>query len=75
MPRRRYDHNSGKFAAAIGAITDINAVVTDPPAVDAGLVVLRAGGDFADGTIAAHARRLGGAVFTRFGHGALARHR
>jgi hypothetical protein len=38
----------------------------DRPAVDAGLALLEAGGDFADGVIAFEGRRLGGLVFTSF---------
>jgi len=38
----------------------------DRPAVDAGIAVLEAGGDFADGVIAFEGRRLGGVVFTSF---------
>jgi hypothetical protein len=38
----------------------------DRPAVEAGLAVLAAGGDFADGVIAFDGRRLGGSVFTSF---------
>jgi len=35
----------------------------DRPAVDAGIAVLEAGGDFADDDIAFEGRRLGGVVF------------
>jgi predicted nucleic-acid-binding protein len=38
----------------------------DRPAVEAGLAVLDAGGDFADGVIAFEGRRLGGEVFASF---------
>ncbi len=38
----------------------------DRPAVEAGLVVLEAGGDFADGVIAFDGRRLGGWTFASF---------
>lgn len=56
MLRRRYGQSTGEIAAAIEAIADIGAVVTDSPAVDAGLAALRAGGDFADGTNASRSR-------------------
>ena len=38
----------------------------DRPAVEAGLALLEAGGDFADGVIAFEGRRLGGTVFASF---------
>ena len=71
--RRGYGYSAADIAAAIEAITEIDAVVTDAPAVDAGLAVLRAGGDFADGTIAWQGKSLGGTVFASFDRGAVAR--
>lgn len=71
--RRGYGYRAGDIAAAIEAITDIDAVITDSPAVDAGLAALRAGGDFADGTIASQGERLGGTVFASFDRGAITR--
>jgi len=47
-------------------LADSTTVRMDRPAVDAGLIVLEAGGDFADGVIAFEGRRLGGVVFTSF---------
>jgi hypothetical protein len=41
-------------------------------ACDAGLAILEAGGDFADGVIAFDGRRLGGAVFVSFDRRAVA---
>ena len=41
-------------------------IVLDRPAVEAGLVVLEAGGDFADGAIAFDGARLGGETFATF---------
>ena len=38
----------------------------DRPAVEAGLAMLDAGGDFADGVIAFTGRQLGGSVFASF---------
>ena len=70
--RRGYGHDARGIAAAIEAITKIDAVVTDRPAVDAGLAALRAGGDFADGSIAHQGERLGGSVFASFDRGAVA---
>ena len=54
-------------------ITEIDAVTTDLPAVEAGLAALRAGGDFADGVIAHQGEALGGAVFASFDRRAVAR--
>ena len=41
-------------------------IVLDRPAVEAGLVMLEAGGDFADGVIAFDGARLGGETFVTF---------
>ena len=41
-------------------------VVVDRPAVEAGLAILDAGGDFADGVIAFQGRGLGGDTFVSF---------
>ena len=68
-----YGFRAGDIAAAIEAIADIDTVATDSPAVDAGLAVLRTGGDFADGAIASQGERLGGTVFASFDRGAVAR--
>ena len=70
--RRGYGHGADEVAAAIRAIVEIDTVVTDAPAVEAGLAALRAGGDFADGAIASQGERLGGAVFASFDRSAVA---
>jgi predicted nucleic-acid-binding protein len=54
--RRLYKRSPQEIANAIQAILH----VTDRPAVQAGLGVLRAGGDFADGTIAWRGAAMGG---------------
>ena len=41
-------------------------MVTNRPAVEAGLAVLNAGGDFADGVIAFEGRTMGGEVIVSF---------
>jgi predicted nucleic-acid-binding protein len=41
-------------------------VVVNRPAVEAGMAVLNAGGDFADGVIAFEGRWLGGGTFVSF---------
>ena len=71
--RRGYGYGVHDIAAAIKAIVEIDAVVTDSPAVDAGLAALRAGGDFADGAIASQGERLGGTVFASFDRRAVSR--
>ena len=71
--RRGYRYRASDVAAAIEAIVSVDAVVTDAPAVDAGLAALRAGGDFADGSIAGQGERLGGSVFASFDRSAVAR--
>lgn len=50
----------------IRSLLDGATVQVDRPAVEAGLAVLEAGGDFADGVIAFDGRRLGGGVFVSF---------
>ena len=71
--RRTYGFGVDETAEAIEAITHVDAVSTDRPAVELGLRVLRGGGDFADGVIAYQGNRLGGAVFASFDRGAVAR--
>ena len=71
--RRGYGYGDDEIASAIEAITAVGAVVTDLPAVDAGLAAFRAGGDFADGAIASQGKRLRGAVFASFDRSAVAR--
>ena len=41
-------------------------LILDRAAVEAGLALLEAGGDFADGAIAFEGRRLGGEIFATF---------
>ena len=57
--RRTYGRSSSEAAAAIEAILRSRTVSTDYPAVEAGLRLLRAGGDFADGVIAPAGRDPG----------------
>ena len=71
--RRGYGYRTSDIATAIEAVAGIDTVVTDSPAVHAGLAALRAGGDFADGSIASQGERLGGTVFASFDRGAVAR--
>ncbi len=55
-----------KVAAAIRALLDAGNVVMNRPAVEAGLSILVAGGDFADGVIAYEGNWLGGETFVSF---------
>ena len=71
--KRTYARGANDVAAAIEAVTEIDVVATDLPAVEAGLSSLRAGGDFADGVIAHQGEALGGTVFASFDRRAVAR--
>jgi predicted nucleic-acid-binding protein len=64
--RRLYGFTPLDIANAIRALVDAANVVTNRPAVDAGLAMLAAGGDFADGVIAHEGRWLGGETFASF---------
>lgn len=57
--------------AAIQGLISSENVVVDASAVEAGLAVINAGGDFADGIIADHGQWLGGDVFASFDERAL----
>lgn len=72
VTRRGYRRPAGDVAAAIRRLIAASQVQADRPAVEAGLAVLEAGGDFADGVIAFEGRRLGGAVFASFDREAIA---
>lgn len=64
--RGRYRLTAEEVAGAIESILDIDTVVADAAAVGAGLALLRAGGDFADGAAAALGVAMGGEVFATF---------
>jgi predicted nucleic-acid-binding protein len=61
-----YRLTSQDAGAAIRALSAAQNVEMNRPAVEAGLAVLDAGGDFADGVIAHEARWLGGETFVSF---------
>ena len=63
---RTYDAPRSEIAAAIRLFAKTSNVVLNRPAVEAGLVLLDAGGDFADGAIAFDGRWLGGETFVSF---------
>lgn len=64
--RRVYNIGPADISAAIEALLNAGNVTVDRPAVDAGLAILNAGGDFADGLIAHEGRWLGGESFVSF---------
>ncbi len=61
-----YKIPAAEIANAIRRLTSGANVVVNRPAVDAGLAVLDAGGDFADGIIAYEGRWLGADTFVSF---------
>ncbi len=63
---RGYKYPTDDIVSAIERLTLSDSVVTDRPAVEAGLAAIKAGGDFADGVIAFDGQRLGGATFVSF---------
>lgn len=64
--RRVYGFAPADVAAAIRALLNAANVETNRPAAEAGLAVLEAGGDFADGAIAHEGQWLGGETFVSF---------
>src|SRR3546814_17846349 len=60
---RRYDVSRADIAAAIRQLLNTQNVVINRPAVEVGLSVFDAGGDFADGVIAFVGRWIGGETF------------
>ncbi len=70
--RRAYGFTTDDIAAAVGALLQAGNVALHRPAVEAGLALLRAGGDFAAGVIAHEGRWLGGEVFVSFDRQAVA---
>jgi predicted nucleic-acid-binding protein len=64
--RRVYEFRPSEIAAAIRELLAAGNVEANRPAVEAGLAMLDAGGDFADGAIAYEGRWLGGETFVSF---------
>ncbi len=64
--RSVYRFRSSDIAKAVRILLAAENVETNRPAVDAGLAVLDAGGDFADGVIAYEGRWLGAETFVSF---------
>lgn len=69
---RTYKLTADDAAAAIRALMATRNVELNRPAVEAGLALLEAGGDFADGVIAFEGRWLGGETFVSFDKQAVA---
>jgi predicted nucleic-acid-binding protein len=61
-----YKTARSNIASVISQVLEVHNVVVNRPAVEAGLRVLEAGGDFADGVIAYDGNWLGGETFVSF---------
>jgi predicted nucleic-acid-binding protein len=61
-----YKIPSAEIAESVRRLIDSANVAVDRPAVEAGLAMLAAGGDFADGVIAHEGRWLGADTFVTF---------
>lgn len=70
--RRVYGFQANDAATAIRALMAADNVELNRPAVEAGLAMLEAGGDFADGAIAYEGQWLGGETFVSFDKKAVA---
>lgn len=71
--RRVYRFDKAAISSAVQALLGIEKVVMNRPAVEAGLAILEAGGDFADGIIAYEGHSLGGECFASFDKAAVKR--
>ena len=69
---RVYAFAPAGIATAIRALLGVAKVEVNRPAVSAGLAVLEAGGDFADGVMAYEGHWLGGETFVSFDKKAVA---
>lgn len=67
-----YGFQHAEISAAIRALLAAANVEANRPAIEAGLAVLDAGGDFADGVIAYEGAWLGGKTFLSFDQKAVA---
>lgn len=64
--RQGYRRTQADVTATLRALLDTANLSIDTPAVEAGIAVAHAGGDFADGVAAFEGRRLGGTTFVTF---------
>ena len=72
VQRRVYSLGQRDIHAALQALLNAGNVAVNRPAAEAGLAMLDAGGDFADGIIAVEGRWLGGETFVSFDRKAVA---
>ena len=70
--RQRYKMPKAEIVRVILGYLEAQNVVTDTPAVRAGLEAMEAGADFADGVIAYECRWMGGEMFVSFDKKAVA---
>lgn len=71
--RRIYKMDRASISIALRELIGATNTLVDRPAVEAGMALLEAGGDFADGVIAFDGHRLGGETFVTFDKRAVAR--
>ena len=64
--RQHNRRSAGEIAQSLRQLLDAGIVETNRGAAEAGLAIMEAGGDFADGVIAYEGRQLGGATFVTF---------
>ncbi|WP_432284789.1 type II toxin-antitoxin system VapC family toxin [Aminobacter sp. BA135] len=64
--RQGYKRPAAEVAASLRQLLASSIVETNRPAADAGIAVLLAGGDFADGVIAFEGAQTGGSTFLTF---------
>lgn len=64
--RRVYNFGQQDISAALEALLNAKNVAVNRAAADAGLAILKDGGDFADGLIAYEGNWLGGETFVSF---------
>jgi predicted nucleic-acid-binding protein len=64
--KKSYRFGREEISAVLYTLLDTANVVVNSAAVEAGLAILKAGGDFADGVIAYEGRMLGGETFLSF---------
>jgi predicted nucleic-acid-binding protein len=69
---RGYKKSASEIIQAITTLANCRNVAMNRPAVEAGLDLLRAGGDFADGVIAHSGNELGAEEFVSFDQKAVA---
>lgn len=70
--RKVYRLERSDIASAVNALLNAANLVVNRPAVEVGLSMLEAGGDFADGVIAYEGNWLGGETFVSFDKKAVA---